>query len=306
MNGNGILRMGRLELRAFDFERTVDYYNNILGLDITGRDDERVYFKAWDEYDHHSLVLQKSDGAGVDHIGFKVDNTASLEKLEYKIEQFGCTITRVSKGTRIGEGEAIRFELPTGHFCELYTDIEFLGTATGDLNPDPWPDGLRGIAPHRLDHALLVGEDTKATTRLFTEVMGFKQTEKIVSLDGEELITSFLSTTNSGHDIAFLKGPNAKLHHVGFYVDNWYDVLKAADILSKNRIEIEVTPTRHGVTRGETIYFYDPSGNRNETFASGTTIYADFPTITWTEDQIGAGIFYHRRQLIDSFTKSLT
>jgi hypothetical protein len=24
---------------------------------------------------------------------------------------------------------------------------------------------------------------------------------------------------------------------------------------------------RHGITRGETIYFFDPSGNRNETFA---------------------------------------
>jgi len=25
-------------------------------------------------------------------------------------------------------------------------------------------------------------------------------------------------------------------------------------------------PTRHGITRGQTIYFFDPSGNRNESF----------------------------------------
>ena len=35
----------------------------------------------------------------------------------------------------------------------------------------------------------------------------------------------------TGHDVAFIKGPDAKLHHVGFYLDNWYEILKASDIL---------------------------------------------------------------------------
>ncbi len=39
---------------------------------------------------------------------------------------------------------------------------------------------------------------------------------------------------------------------------------------------------------------------------SGYMSYADFPTITWTEDEIGAGIFYHRRELVESFSKALT
>ena len=36
MNGNGIERVGRIQLRQFDFEKAVDYYTNIIGLDITG------------------------------------------------------------------------------------------------------------------------------------------------------------------------------------------------------------------------------------------------------------------------------
>lgn len=306
MNRNGIMRMGRLELRVFDLEKSVDYYSNIIGLDITGREEDRVYLKAWDEYDHHSIVLQKADSAGMDHVAFKVESIADLERLEYKIEQFGCTLSRVSKGTRLAEGEAVRFQIPTGQFMELYTDIENVGLATGIINPHPWPDGLRGIAPHRLDHCLLTGDDIKTTTRFFTEALGFKQSEKVVSVDGEEMIGSFLSTTNTAHDIAFIKGPDAKFHHAGFHVDNFYDVLKAADILSRNEIEVEVTPTRHGITRGQTVYFFDPSGNRNETFASGYASYADSPTITWTEDKIGTGIFYHRRQLNETFATALT
>ena len=46
MNGNGIERVGRIQLRQFDFEKAVDYYTNIIGLDITGRDENRVYLKA--------------------------------------------------------------------------------------------------------------------------------------------------------------------------------------------------------------------------------------------------------------------
>lgn len=300
------MRIGRLELRVLDLEESVDYYTNIIGLQETGRDGDRVYLKAWDEYDHHSIILQKSDSSGMDHLAFKVKSIHELEKLEFKIEQFGCELTRIPYGTRLAEGQAVRFKLPTGHQMELYAEIEQPGTATGVINPEPWPDGLRGIAPHRLDHALLTGDDLESVTRLFTEVLGFHQTEKIITVDGETMIGSFLSATNKAHDVAFIKGPDAKFHHAGFYVDNWYEVLKAADILSKNKVHVEVSPTRHGITRGQTVYFYDPSGNRNEAFASGYISYADFPTITWTEDQIGAGIFYHRRELIESFGKSLT
>ncbi|HEX6595234.1 MAG TPA: catechol 2,3-dioxygenase [Bacillota bacterium] len=303
---SGIMRIGRIEIRVLDLEESTNYYTNVIGLEETGRCDSRVYLKAWDEYDHHSIILQKSDRAGMDHLAFKVKDIFELEKLERKVEQFGCTLGRVSEGTRIGEGEAVRFTIPTGHTVELYTDIRQVGTATGTLNPAPWPDDLRGIAPHRLDHALLTGDDLETVTRFFTDVLDFHQTEQIVTVDGETMVGSFLSASNKAHDLAFVKGPDNKFHHAGFYVENWYEVLKAADILSKNKVEVEVTPTRHGITRGQTVYFFDPSGNRNEAFASGYISYADFPTITWTEDEIGTGIFYHRRELIESFSKALT
>lgn len=87
MNGNGIIRLGRLELRVYDLEKSVDYYTNVIGLEVTARDENRVYLKAWDEYDHHSIILQKSDSAGMDHMGFKVKDVYELEKLEHKIEQ---------------------------------------------------------------------------------------------------------------------------------------------------------------------------------------------------------------------------
>ena len=63
-------------------------------------------------------------------------------------------------------------------------------------------------------------------------------------------------------------------------------------------VPIDIGPTRHGITRGTTIYFFDPAGNRNEVFAGlGYRVQTDFPTINWTVDQLAKGIFYHAREL---------
>ena len=59
------MRLGRIELRVLDLEKSVDYYTNVIGLEETGRMGDSVYLKAWDEFDHHSLILTKSNRAGV-------------------------------------------------------------------------------------------------------------------------------------------------------------------------------------------------------------------------------------------------
>ena len=61
MRMSDIMRMGRLELRVLDLEESIDYYKNVIGLHVTGIENGRAYLKAWDEYDHHSIILQESD-----------------------------------------------------------------------------------------------------------------------------------------------------------------------------------------------------------------------------------------------------
>ena len=75
----------------------------------------------------------------------------------------------------------------------------------------------------------------KSVTRLFTEALGMFQSERIETLDGRKMVGSFMYAPKNGkpHDIAFIKGPDNKLHHAAFKVDNWYDVLKAADLFTR-------------------------------------------------------------------------
>ena len=80
----------------------------------------------------------------------------------------------------------------------------------------------------------------------------------------------------------------------------------AADIIGKKNVSLDIGPTRHGITRGQTIYFFDPSGNRNEVFSGGYMYNPDMPTIEWTMDELGRAIFYPIRELNERFLTVMT
>lgn len=297
-----LLRLGRVQLRVPNWEETIDYYKNVIGLIETARDENHVYLKAWDEHDHHSVILRKADTAGLDHLAFKVRYDEDLDIYEKKLNDYGVKTERIPAGTRIAEGEAVRFQLPTGQYMELYAQIDRVGNGLPLTNPAPWPDGLVGMAPPRLDHLLIAGEDVEGTTKLLQEVFGFSKAERIVEEDGETEIATWLFVSNKAHDIAVIKGPNGGLHHIAFYLDEWTDIRRAADIIGKNNVSLDKGPFRHGITRGTTIYFFDPSGNRNEVFCGGYIAYHDNPTITWTMDKLGEGISFFDKDPGERFT----
>ncbi len=306
----GVLRPGHVAIRVLDIDAAVRHYTEVIGLFETARDREgRVFLKAWDEHDHHSVVLRKADEAGMDYMGWRVDSPASLQKFAGDLEKSGLvTGTRwIPAGEHPMTGERFRFIIPTGHAMELYAEKEKVGNGMPNTNPDAWPDGLRGMAPSRFDHCLLYGDDLDGTVKLFTEVLGFGMTEQVVAGPEKQLIGAFLTCSTKPHDVAFIRQPvKGKFHHASFLLDNWGEVLRAADIISKKKVPLDIGPTRHGITRGETIYFFDPSGNRNEVFSGGYIYYPDKPVLTWTDDELGKAIFYHDRKLNENFLSVFT
>jgi catechol 2,3-dioxygenase len=305
----GVLRPGHAAIRVLDLEEGVNFYKNVLGLIETGRDAQgRVYFKAWDERDHNSVIIRQADTAGIDFFAFKVADKATLEKLEGALKAYGVKTERIPAGELLETGERVRFEIPTGHLIELYAEKTDIGTSATYTNPPPWVGSAEnGIAPIRLDHCLLYGPDIDGVKKLFTEVLGFYLVEHIVMEDGKTDLAIWLSTSIKAHDIAFVRHPEpGKLHHVSFLLESWEKVLRAADLMSMNKVSIDIGPTRHGVTRGTTIYAFDPSGNRFETFCGGYQSYPDWKPIKWTWDELGTGVFYHDRKLNDRFLSVVT
>ncbi|HIF17892.1 MAG TPA: catechol 2,3-dioxygenase [Cycloclasticus sp.] len=297
----GILRPGHVQLRVLDMEESLNHYVENMGLLETDRDDQgRVYLKCWDEQDKFSLVLEPSDRSGMDHMAFKVATEEDLSRFESNIKNFGIETTRVAAGELNGCGERVRFTAPAGHTFELYAEKEQVGNGISTTNPAPWRRDLKGMEVIRFDHCLLYGDNFDENVKFFKEALEFQLTEQIV--DGDLQIAAFLTCSTKAHDIAFIRSEESgKLHHASFLLGSWEEVLKAADIISMEDIPHETGPTRHGLTRGKTIYFFDPSGNRNEVFAEDSYVYPDSPVLTWNADNVGQAIFYHSRELVDSF-----
>lgn len=313
----GVMRIGHASLKVMDMAAAVRHYENVLGMKKTMEDKHgNVYLKCWDEWDKYSLMLTPSDRAGLNHVAYKVEKDADLDELKRKVEAYGVKTEMLPEGTLPSTGRMLRFNLPSGHEMRLYAHKEYVGTDVGTTNPDPWPDDLKGAGAHWLDHCLLMCElnpekgvnRVAENTKFLTEALDFFLTEQVVVGPGGAIqAATWLARTTTPHDIAFVGGPRAGLHHISFFLDSWNDLLKAADVMAKNKVKIDVAPTRHGITRGETIYFFDPSGNRNETFAGlGYLAQRDRPVTTWTEDKLWTGIFYHTGEAVPSFTDVYT
>jgi len=298
--------MGYVHARVTDLAQARAHYVDTLGLSPTLEEPGRIFCKGWDEWDHHSVVLEEG-GVGAIKFGFKVRDSADLDRYEEAARTFGVSVQRMSAGDNPEVGDGLRIALPNGHTIELYHEMTVLGVEVGTQNPQSFPRHLVGVGAPCLDHALLMGEDVESTERFFTEVLGFYVTEQLVASDDDpSLIATWLSTGNKTHDVALIKGPDGKLHHFAFYLKNWNEVQRAGDLFAMDDVPVDIGPTRHAITRGETIYLWDPSGNRNETFSGGYFAYPDRPRVRWTMEHLPRGLDYYRREVKDTFLNAFT
>ena len=304
----GVMRPGHIQLRVLDMEEALKHYRDLLGLIEVERDSQgRAYLKGWSEVDKFSVVLREADEPGMDFVSYKVVDNETLDKLHKDLIEYGCNVEEIPAGELNGCGRRIRFDSPTGHMFEIFAEKEQTGKwGLSKVNPEAWPRGLKGMKATRFDHCLLYGPNIAGTLDLFQKVLGFDLAEQVLDAEGTR-VAGFLTVSMKAHDVAFIEHPEpGKFHHASFFLNTWEDVLRAADLISMEDVSLDIGPTRHGLTHGKTIYFFDPSGNRSEVFCEGDYHYPDHEPVTWMAEDLGKAIFYHDRVLNDRFLTVLT
>jgi catechol 2,3-dioxygenase len=303
----GVLRPGFVQIRVLDMAAALAHYCDRLGLyEVSREGDGRVYLHATEEFDRHSVILREADAPGMDRMGFKVQKDSDLDSFQKRLEKLGARVEAVKAGEQPGIGRRISFVAPTGHRFDLYAEMAASDMGPMTKNPDVCRYDPKGMGVQRFDHCLLYGDDIDGTEKLFVEALDFEISETVNAPDGMR-IASFLTCSNKAHDLALVRhGEKNKFHHASFLLEDWAEVGKAADLITRHDIAIDIGPTRHGITRGKTIYFFDPSGNRNEVFAGGYSFYPDNPTRAWDAEQVGKAIFYYERVLNDRFMTVVT
>lgn len=308
MGFKGTLRPGLVQLRVLDLDKTLDFYTNVLGLSEVGRTaDGRVMLKAYDEFDHHSVTLRLAEEAGLDFVAFKVASAEELEEIKDKTTAFGYEVAEIAANTdQPGFGKRYSWKISTGHTFEAYSDVELAAEGPMIKNPDIWSKPPHGMKVVRMDHFLLYGPNIAEAERFCKEVFGMFVPEVVNAPDGSRVAT-WITSSNKPHDLAFVEYPQAgKIHHLGFFLNEWRDVGDAADLIAINHLKLDIGPTRHAITRGHSIYFWEPSGNRIEVYAGGYTAYPDNPLRIWDADQLGRGLFYYSGEVIPSFLEIVT
>ena len=304
---HGVTRLGYVHARVTDLAAAKSHYGTTLGLYPVHEETGRAYYKGWDEWDHHSVVLEEG-GVGLVKLGYKTNDAADIDVIERNAQNFGVTVERMSASENLETSDGIRMITPSEHVIEIYHSMKTVGVEVGTHNPEVFPRHLVGVGAPRIDHALITADDVNLMDKFFHDVMGFYAAERVVAtLDPDAMmIGTWMSAGNTVHDIAVIKGPQGKLHHFAFNLLDWSEIKRAGQLFAMDDVPIDVGPTQHGITRGETIYFFDPSGNRNEVFSGGYVAYPDRPTVNWTPEQLGKGIFYIQRELNERFTTVFT
>jgi catechol 2,3-dioxygenase len=282
-----VAHIGHAELRVVDLEASRRFYTDVVGLSVTEEDDERVFLRAWQDWDHHTLQLTRGDRAGIEHVGWRVGSANELRDAERRLKELGVAHHWVEAGAEPGQGDGLRFLTPGGLPFELYWDVERFEAPperASRLRSHPERFGMHGIAPRRFDHVNFLVDDVAREQQWLTQELGICHRYFVENAAGTRL-GSWLSRTNVSHEIAVMRNRNQSgplLHHTAYFVDSPDQLLRAATILTEHGVQIEWGPGAHGTSGAIFLYCFDPEGIRFEMWTGGFLIFApDWEAIRW-------------------------
>ncbi len=122
-----------------DVDKQIEYYTEILGLTVIGKDKDAVYLAS--TVDHHSVVLRQGAQAQCVRIGFQIGPDDDLDAFERQVQGHGVKTER-KKDPEPSIADMVTFEDPKGTIMEVFKRDAFSGQR--------FP--TKGMVPHKLGH----------------------------------------------------------------------------------------------------------------------------------------------------------
>jgi catechol 2,3-dioxygenase len=274
-----ITRLSHVALKVADPEASAAFYQAILGLAVSARDDAAVYLRAVEETSHHSLILRRSDsGPSCDCLGFRVFDEADLDRAERYFAAQSMTSGWIEVP---GQGRTLTVRHASGMLLEFTARMERLPRLLTDYR------AREGAGALRLDHCQVIVPDVGSTGDGFLD-MGFRAAEVIEQTDTGKRIGMFLHRKNNPHDLVLAMGAGPRLHHFSFVTPDLQSLFRACDVAGNIGVgpEVERGPGRHGPGNSAFVYFRDPDGHRVELILPPMQIMdPDEPQKVWKAEE---------------------
>jgi catechol 2,3-dioxygenase-like lactoylglutathione lyase family enzyme len=268
-NGLGIDRAHYIALRVPDPAAAADFAVRNMGMSLVHVDAAGRHYLAAHGLDAYSLVYTQGE-AGIDHISYLVDGPDALAAAAASLEASGIAASSIEVSELWRHGRALRFPAPNGTTFELTTGVKL------DL-PMHWAvtKPAASPAPITFDHAIVRTTDVDGMIRFATEVMGLKESGRIVKPDGVPFLTFFRSHTIF-HCLGIAASEYDGLHHYQYTLKNDRAVFEAYEqIKEQGDVELLWGPIRHGCGQNITFYFFDQARNIVEYSAEEEIILND-------------------------------
>jgi catechol 2,3-dioxygenase len=256
-------------------ERTVQFYEELLGLTEGFRHDSTVFLSSG-RSSSYDLAIGPGP-AGMDHFAFEVSDAEALGELRAGMVSAGVEVGELDLEREHGIATGCALVLPSGHRMELVVPERphvFRGTPTVDSR------NARGAGPVALEHLTIDCPDVEQVGRFLIDRLGFRATEVSAPPSGGWFL-AFMRTRDLHHDLGLFSnwafdGPG--FNHVGFTVAGAGDLVRAADAAYRLGHALHYPIGRHLVGDNVFIYLLDPAGNRVEIGTPLTGVEVAAPT----------------------------
>ncbi len=245
----GVKKIAHATYEMPDVDKQTEYYTEIMGLTVTGKEKDAVYLAS--TVDHHSVVLRKGgDRARCVRIGFQIAPDDDLNDFERQVQGHGIKTER-KKDPEPSISDAVTFVDPKGTVMEVFKRDAFAGQR--------YP--TKGVVPHKLGHVAFFVKDAKHVTKFYCDVLGFRVSDWMGDF------FSFLRCGPDHHTINLMTADEDRHFHTAFELRDWAHLQTACDYLSLNGYKLLWGPGRHGIGHNLFAYHRAPNGLITEFFA---------------------------------------
>ena len=231
-----------------DLDRQTEYYTEIMGLTLAGKDKDTVYLAS--TVDHHCIVLRRGAQAQCIQLSFQIPTDADLGDFEKQVAAHGVKTQR-KKDPEPSVTDAVMFADAKGTTIEVFKREAFSQQKFQN----------KGIVPFKLGHVAFHVTDVAKVTKFYLDVLGFRESDWIGDF------FSFLRCGPDHHTINLMETGANRHFHTAFELRDWAHLHDACDYLSLNGYKLLWGPGRHGAGHNLFAYHRAPNGLIIETFA---------------------------------------
>ncbi len=306
-----VAQLAHVELGTPDLERSAWFFRELFGLEESLRTEHSIYFRAYEDWYHHTLKLTRAPEPGLGHIAWRTTSPQALARRVRALEQCGAGVGWIDGEP--GHGPAYQFLTPDGHRMELLWEVEYWAGAREQrsrLLNRPQKRPTRGVPVRRIDHVNCFARDVARTRQFMMDVLGFRLRERKLLANGTEA-GAWLSVSPLPHEIAIMhdaSGARGRYHHTCYWYGYPQHLLDLADLCVEYGLPIEAGPAKHGTTQGMFLYFWEPGGNRIEAFGDVGYLIFDpaWEPVTWSEPDLVRGTNWYEGTMPATFYSKAT